>query len=179
VGAIVRLHTFQGDDVKQILDYAALQRQLENDFAKCGNWPKETVAKAENDFNSVVKKHAEQRRKVYEKREKAKFTLFRERGLQLLLRAALVLDRLENKEDTISFGLEQRIHRGFKLLLKRKYPFTSLMKILDLQTIDQYSYISGDDFSSKSDESLKAYYHSLREQIEEILNAIVVATMEK
>jgi SNF2 family DNA or RNA helicase len=176
---MIAYYTFQGDDVKQILDYAALQRQLENDFAKCGNWPKETVAKAENDFNSVVKKHAEQRRKVYEKREKAKFTLFRERGLQLLLRAALVLDRLENKEDTISFGLEQRIHRGFKLLLKRKYPFTSLMKILDLQTIDQYSYISGDDFSSKSDESLKAYYHSLREQIEEILNAIVVATMEK
>jgi len=84
-----------------------------------------------------------------------------------------VADRLQAMDDSTPLSIDQRIQRGFKLLLKQKYPFTSLMKAISLQATDSLDYYSVEDYSNKSIESLQAHFRSLREQITELLKAIV------
>ena len=131
------------------------------------------LSQAKSEFDSSVQRHLDHRKNIELKQKEAQLNLLQERGRQLLLRAALVADKLQATDDSTPLSIDQRIHRGIRLLLKQKYPFTSLMKAISFQATDSFDYYLGEDYSNKTIESLQANFRSLREQITELLEAIV------
>ena len=170
---MVAYYMLKQDEAKQITGYPELKEVLEDDTDKIFNWTEELLSQAKSEFDSSVQSYLEHRKNIELKQKGAQLNLLQERGRQLLLRAALVADRLQAMDDSTPLSIDQRIQRGFKLLLKQKYPFTSLMKAISLQATDSLDYYSVEDYSNKSIESLQAHFRSLREQITELLKAIV------
>ena len=170
---MVAYYVPQHNEVRQITGYPELKKELEDDTVKIINWPEDLVSQANKEFDNTVQRCREQKQNIEQKRKEAQRTLLQERGRQLLLRAALVADTLQAPDGTTLLSIEQRIQRGIKLLIKYKYPFTSLMKVINFQTTNNIDYFPVDDYSNKSIESLKNHFRFLREQITELLKAIV------
>jgi hypothetical protein len=170
---MVAYYMLKHDEAKQITGYTELKEVLGDDTDKIFNWTEELLSQAKSEFDSSVQRHLDHRKNIELKQKEAQLNLLQERGRQLLLRAALVADKLQATDDSTPLSIDQRIHRGIRLLLKQKYPFTSLMKAISFQATDSFDYYLGEDYSNKTIESLQANFRSLREQITELLEAIV------